>query len=478
MSKKALNQKNLITLGPERLAALLIEVTKGNAAAQRRLRMELSAGQGHDEIAHDLRKRFAALRQAKGRIPRKTRGSLGKELHAMIALIDTQVTPEAPSEACDLLWALLHLSDGILARIDDRGEVLATAFDAAIAALGRACDLAKPASADLAAQVLEAQIDDLSGVFNGLLPALSPALGPQGLEALKDLAHIARTTSPPPQALERFRAHGARRARAMAEELRDRQTGKLLADIADLQGDVDGYIARFSADELTSFKNAPDVAMRLIGADRATEALAILEAARTRHKTRRQISGTPALDAAYSACLTALGRRDELRHFLWQDFETSLNPESLRRYLGMLPEFDDIEVEEDARALAARHHRIEAALHFFMTWPDLTAAARLVETRGREFDGDACELLAPAAEALEQVAPLASVLLRRAMITDTLEHGHTKRYRAAVEHLQACAQLDAQIIDYQSHLDHFDFSDQLRRQFSHKTAFWRKANAQ
>ena len=122
MSKKALNQKNLITLGPERLAALLIEVTKGNAAAQRRLRMELSAGQGHDEIAHDLRKRFAAIRQAKGRIPRKTRGSLGKELHAMIALIDTQITPEAPSEACDLLWALLHLSDGILARIDDRGE--------------------------------------------------------------------------------------------------------------------------------------------------------------------------------------------------------------------------------------------------------------------------------------------------------------------------------------------------------------------
>lgn len=43
MSKKFLNKSNLIALGAERLTGLLPEVTTGNAALQRRLRLELSA---------------------------------------------------------------------------------------------------------------------------------------------------------------------------------------------------------------------------------------------------------------------------------------------------------------------------------------------------------------------------------------------------------------------------------------------------
>lgn len=60
---KALNSKNLSALGPERLADLLIEVTKGRADLQRRLRSELNAAQGPEDVARDLRKRYAALRQ-------------------------------------------------------------------------------------------------------------------------------------------------------------------------------------------------------------------------------------------------------------------------------------------------------------------------------------------------------------------------------------------------------------------------------
>ena len=39
--KKTLNAKNLEALGAERLAELLIEISAGNAAAKRRLRLEL-----------------------------------------------------------------------------------------------------------------------------------------------------------------------------------------------------------------------------------------------------------------------------------------------------------------------------------------------------------------------------------------------------------------------------------------------------
>jgi len=43
--KTALNTKNLEALGPARLAELLIEISAGNAAAKRRLRLELAGAQ-------------------------------------------------------------------------------------------------------------------------------------------------------------------------------------------------------------------------------------------------------------------------------------------------------------------------------------------------------------------------------------------------------------------------------------------------
>ena len=43
-SKKTLNAENLEALGAARLAQLLVEVSQGNAAIKRRLRLELAGG--------------------------------------------------------------------------------------------------------------------------------------------------------------------------------------------------------------------------------------------------------------------------------------------------------------------------------------------------------------------------------------------------------------------------------------------------
>ena len=58
-----LTQANL-----EKLAALVMDLVQGNAALQRRARMELSAAQGPKVVAADLRKRFASLRRAQSYI--------------------------------------------------------------------------------------------------------------------------------------------------------------------------------------------------------------------------------------------------------------------------------------------------------------------------------------------------------------------------------------------------------------------------
>ncbi|MFN2306487.1 MAG: DUF6880 family protein, partial [Paracoccaceae bacterium] len=65
MSKKTLNKANLERLGAPKLAELVMELVQGSAALQRRARMELSAAQGHKDVAADLRKRFASLRRSR-----------------------------------------------------------------------------------------------------------------------------------------------------------------------------------------------------------------------------------------------------------------------------------------------------------------------------------------------------------------------------------------------------------------------------
>jgi hypothetical protein len=64
-SKKTLNAKNLEALGAERLAELLLEISGGDAALKRRLRLELAGAAGPAEVAREVRKRLATLAKAR-----------------------------------------------------------------------------------------------------------------------------------------------------------------------------------------------------------------------------------------------------------------------------------------------------------------------------------------------------------------------------------------------------------------------------
>ena len=63
--KKTLDAKNLEALGAERLAELLIEISAGNAAAKRRLRLELAGAQSPAEVAREIRKRLSAIARSR-----------------------------------------------------------------------------------------------------------------------------------------------------------------------------------------------------------------------------------------------------------------------------------------------------------------------------------------------------------------------------------------------------------------------------
>lgn len=473
MSKTSLTKKNLVPLGAERLADLVMELTKGSAALQRRVRLELSASQGADEVMLDVRKRFGSLRRATGRVSWRKRRALAKELGELVGLIEAHVVPEAPKDAFELLWEFLHLAPGIHARTDDSGGHITEVMRRAMAAVKALAPRLEMGAEALAERVFEALQDNGYAAFDGAIFALAEALGPDGLEHLKGLAQAAEAAPLTAAELARYAfVRDTVRQAKMAKEARGLSFGIMLQDIADLQNDVDAYMARYSAEQLTYSTIAPDISVRLLAAGRADEALAVIEGARARRGGKEVFYDDEALDAAYLACLGALGRGDAAQAFLWDSFCQGLSADHLRKHLKALPDFDDIEAEDRAMEIVAAHSDFNAALAFFVNWPALGHAARLVLARPEALNGGRYELLSPAAEALDASAPLAASLIRRAMVSWTLSQGRSKRYGDAAEHLAQCFEADARIEDYAGHPSHTAYLRGLEAAYPRKLGFW------
>src|SRR6266702_3261480 len=112
-SKKALTAKNLEPLGAERLAELLIEVSAGDAAARRRLRLELAGAAGAGEVAKEVRKRLTAIARSRAFVDWQHRRALLEDLETQRRAIVEQVAKADAAEALELMWRFLDLAGGV-----------------------------------------------------------------------------------------------------------------------------------------------------------------------------------------------------------------------------------------------------------------------------------------------------------------------------------------------------------------------------
>lgn len=473
MAGKSLNKKNLQALGAETLAELLLEAVKGDAARQRRVRMALSSDQSAKEVAADIHKRLAQIRRARSWISARAQRTLAKELTGIIEVILTSVAPDDVRLAFDLLWTLLQITPDIHARTNDGNGTISEVMDCAIAAVQTLAPRLDRNPDQLAGQVFEALQDNGYGQFDGVIPALSEALGVAGLTALKTRAEATLDTSVTPNSTEHVGVVlSAKRRLEMATDRRDRTIRKILSDIADAQGDVDAWLSQYSAQQLTYHTIAPDAARRLLAAGRAEEALQTIEACIASNDRKDRFFDTPEVDSAHFACLEALDKETDLRHAMWVRFETRLCAETLRRYVSRLPDFEDDQALLDAQAHVENHHDLLRGLIFCLNWPDPGLAAYLVMSRPEELDGNAYELLTPISKLLEAEHPLAATLVWRSMITFALQNNRTKRYRHAARHLASCSNAEMAITDYGNLQSHDAFVADLRRKHPRKNAFW------
>jgi hypothetical protein len=473
MAQKTLNVGNLEALGAARLAELLMEVSEGNAPAKRRLRLALAGAESPAEVAKQVRKRLATIARSRSFVDWQNQKSLVDDLETQRRAIVDQVARHSPAEALDLMWRFLDLAQPVFARCDDSSGAVIQVFHLAVTDLGAIAQAARPGPQELGDQVFGALRRNDYGQYDALIQALQPALGPIGLEHLKQrMITLSAEPVRKPAANERkvigWSSRGAIYADEIAESSRVSTARLALQEIADAQGDVDAFIAQYEEPVRKVPKIAAEIARRLLAAGRPGEALKTIEA------TEHRRSGWPDFeweDARIDA-LGALGRSDEAQAARWSCFERSLSARHLRDHMKRLPDFEDFDAEQRALGYAERYGSLLQTVSFLVSWPALDRAARVVIGRAKELDGDHYEILTPAAEALAAKYPLAATVLLRSMINFSLTQGRASRYKHAARHLRDCEGLAAAISDYGIFERHDVYVGRLRREHGRKTVFW------
>jgi hypothetical protein len=472
-AKNTLNAQNLEALGAKRLAELLIEISDGNAAVKRRLRLALAGAQSPAEASREIRKRLSAISRSRTFVDWQNRRALVEDLEAQRRAIVDHVAKTDPKEALELMWSFMGLAASVFARCDDGSGTVIGIFHEGVSDLGRLAEAAGGDEKELADRTYQALLDNHHGQFDNLIATLRPALGETGLEHLKRrLVALSKEPAKKLQDHERRKVGWSMSGPIYEDEIDDRHRASVihlaLRDIADAQGDVDAFIAQYEAPTRKVPKIAVGIARRLLAAGRALEALQIVEAAEHRR------SGWPELeweDARIDA-LDALKRPEDAQAARWSCFERFLSERHLREHLKRLPDFDDVEAETRALDYVESHEEFLRALWFLASWPALDRAAKLVEQRPRDMNGDRYEILTPVAEALAGKHPLAATLALRAMIEFALDQSRSSRYKHAARHLLECASLAANVGDFGKYETHEAFVARIRGKHGKKSSFW------
>jgi hypothetical protein len=318
--------------------------------------------------------------------------------------------------------------------------------------------------------------DNAYGEWDGIISILAPTLGEAGLSYLK--AHVERFADTP--LFESKVEHDAilflRELRGEADQSAKRKqrfVQQCLQEIATASGDTDAYIGLYSSEDLRNKVVAAEVALLLLKNNKGKDALVLLSNVGDDGGS----FGQEQWDDAYISTLTVLGRHNGAQAHRWLCFENRLSIDHLRAFLKGLPDFEDVEAEDRARAYALTFPDVLRALHFCLKWSDLSTAAQLVKARADELNGDHYELLTTAADALRERHPLAATLLWRAMINFALIEGRASRYGHAASHLNDCDAVAPKVDTFGLFPSHDRYVDELRIRHEHELSFWAKFDA-
>jgi hypothetical protein len=454
---KDISPDALAKLGAKRLAELLAEACQNDRPLRRKIEILLASKRGSEQLEGTITKRITSLSRADGFVDWREVPALVAELDTLRDGIVTQLGAKDPHAASEQMWRFLTLAEPTLERVDDSSGRIGHVFHCPAADMGsllaRVPDIDRVA---LAERLHESLSEDNYGFAGQIIASGSEALGVEGRTKLRELLKADIRRLPSRQEKENWGAVGWPRSRLSAH----------LADLADAERDVNAYIEAIQLGDREHI-DAANVAQRLIAAGRPAEALEWLDKDR-RARGPFDLSIADLRIAAFEA----LGKKSEAQALRWQAFEATLSGPHLREHLKRLPDFDDFATEQKALAHAATFPSALTALIFFIEWPALEAADRLVRQRISELDGRNYQPLGRAAEHLAEKWPISATLLYRTLVLSVLERGYSKAYPYAARDLASASILASRLSADSGIPDHAAFHAELKAKHRRKYGFW------
>lgn len=475
--KPALSIETLTPLGVEKLASLVVEEAERNAAFRKLVKAALAGAKGPEAIAKLIDRRLAALEKARAFIDWEKVRAFRDDIDATLTTIVSELASASPPMAIERLLRFIATHEQVFERVDDsHGRVQDVYYRAIEQAGAIAARLSDEEKELLPGRIMDALGATTHGYLSEVAETVVPHLPAHVLKAWEQLLPPVTSDAEGKKSRdERDWNHIA-----LASQYRD-----IRQAISSSLGDMDSLIAI----EDTKHPNTQDtigIAGKLLEAGRLNEALQwVRKPVRPGLRYLRASDMADEVEAGdivstprallEARILDATGDRDAAQALRWQSFQATLDADVLRAYIAALGDFEEFDALDRAFAHTLSQARRYLALEFFLEWPRLDLAAKLVVDNHSHWEGRNYDILAPAAQTLEHEHALAGSVLYRALINDILgrarskAYGHAARYLVRLDALAISSDPDARTASISTH---DDYRATLREKHGRKSAFW------
>lgn len=496
-SKTAITADNLVSLGTEKLARIILAEADVNGGFRKLVKAVLAGAKGGDAIAKLIDRRLAGLEKARSMIDWRKEQAFAAELATLVRMIAGELAEQDLRAATGRLVRFIATHPTVFERIDDSSGRIQRVYAEAVEDCGNLfAKLAADERSWLPALLTGMLQTDTHGLTGDLIDRLAPLLGRDDCVAFDNALALLQETAPKKELHNRKEKTTPPRFEALDGEvdalMRALQVGAVIdarQSLADARGDVDLYIALENT-KLPHVRDTYAIAIRLHRANRHADALMAIRTDGS-HASRIPLAWRERAHAAAFAdplpsllhvrleaeILTSLGDRPEAQALRWKAFERLLDVGLLREHLAAADDFAEFEIMDRAFSAADRHDDPYRALAFYIDLPDLPRAAALVLARRSEWSGDHYDFLPEAARTLETDHPLEATVLYRALLSDILDRARARAYGYAARYLTRLDDLATLVEPWPDAIaPHSVFRSEIEANHKRKTGFWAQSS--
>lgn len=452
--KPSLSHDALLLLGAEKLAQIILDEAEGNPSFRKRVNAALAGTNGPDAVGKLIDRRLSALERARAMISWEKERAFAEDLQATVTTILKELGPLSKAHAVQRLVRFVDTHGSVFDRIDDsNGRIQQVYWDAVEAMPDLVKQLVPKDLAIMPERLMTSLAKDSHGLAHAMAVSVIPLL--------------------PATVLSDWDARLERVTEGNVLEIRQA--------IADARGDLDLYLAL--EERRPAYRQNPlQAAERLLAANRLVEALAWVRCERKGGLAYASASDIAdgrinrVHDLEKVGCeariLEAMKDRPAAQALRWAAFESTLNAAILRDYIQKLDDFAEFDELDKAFAFVAKSSQAYCALDFFLQWPRLDLAAKLILDKSDHWDGRNYDALLSAAKMVEPDYPLAATVLYRALLTNILDRGKSQAYGHGARYLAKLGELSKIVPEDPRIETHVTYVRGLKKAHERKAGFW------